>query len=154
MAEDQGYKATIEKEILGGIGKVDVALEKSGTPAIACEISMTTNIGHEFGNIQKCLAAGYEFVVLISSERKILNDATKLAESEFAADALAKAKFLAPEEFLSFLQEQEAHAAGKEERVRGYKVKTKFRTVTDAEKKAKKQIIAKTVLQALKKMKS
>ncbi|MGH8545615.1 MAG: type IV secretory system conjugative DNA transfer family protein, partial [Gammaproteobacteria bacterium] len=36
MGEDKGYKATVEKEILGGIGKVDVALEKDAT-SIACE---------------------------------------------------------------------------------------------------------------------
>ncbi|MDP9114244.1 MAG: hypothetical protein M3O20_11265 [Acidobacteriota bacterium] len=41
-AENRGFAVTVEKSILGGLGLVDVALEKSGR-AIACEISVTTD---------------------------------------------------------------------------------------------------------------
>jgi len=49
-----------------------VTLEKEDRPAIACEISVTTNAEHELANVQKCLAAGFADVVLISSEKKRL----------------------------------------------------------------------------------
>jgi hypothetical protein len=38
--------------------------------------------------------------------------------------------------------------------VRGYNVKVKYNTVNEAEKKARKKVIAETVLQALRKMNS
>jgi hypothetical protein len=67
-AEARGYSVIIEKPILDGLGSVDVALEK-GSRAIACEVSVTTDTQHEIGNVQKCLAAGFQDVILISSER-------------------------------------------------------------------------------------
>ena len=64
--------STVEKPILDGLGSVDVALEK-GSRRIACEVSVTTDPAHEVGNVQKCLAAGFETVVLISSEKKVFD---------------------------------------------------------------------------------
>ncbi len=45
LAEDRGYRATIEQPILGGVGSVDVSLER-GEQRIACEISITTTDEH------------------------------------------------------------------------------------------------------------
>jgi hypothetical protein len=114
IAEDKGYRATIEKEILGGIGKIDVALEKDGTRTIACEISVTTSVEHEIGNLQKCLAVGFEHVVLVSSEKKVLNSAKAAASVQLEAEQAKRLKFFSPEEFFSFLEEEDAMAAGKE----------------------------------------
>jgi hypothetical protein len=47
-AEELGFLAVIEKEILDGDGSIDLSLERPGT-AIACEISVTTSTDHEFG---------------------------------------------------------------------------------------------------------
>jgi hypothetical protein len=69
MSENKGYRATIEKEILGGIGKVDVAFEKDGR-SIACEISITTNLDHELLNLQKCLAGGFEHAISSQPKRR------------------------------------------------------------------------------------
>ena len=153
MAEDKGYRATIEKGVLGGLGDVDVALEKDGK-SIGCEISVTTNVGHELENIQKCLAAGLETVVLVSTEKKTLNKAKDLASESLSEKDMERVRFFTPEEFLSFLEEIEAEGAAKEQTVRGYKVKVKYRPVGEAEKKARKQAIAQTVLQALRRMKT
>ena len=49
----------------------------------------------------------------------------------------ARVRFLTPEEFVSFLEELEAEGAGKEGTVRGYKVKVKYKTVTETEKKTR-----------------
>ena len=53
-----------------------------------------------------------------------------------------------------FLEDVDAKAATKEQTVRGYKVKVKYKAVNETEKKARKKVIAETVLQALRKMKS
>jgi len=128
-------------------------LEKDGTRTIACEISVTTSVEHEIGNLQKCLAVGFEHVVLISPEKKVLNSAKAAASVQLEAEQAKRLKFFSPEEFFSFLEEEDATTAGKEQTVRGYKVKVKYKAVNETEKKARKKVIAETVLQALRKMK-
>jgi hypothetical protein len=71
VGESKGFRATIEKEILGGLGSVDVALEKEGR-SIACEVSVTAGKEQELGNIQKCPATGFETVLVISPEKRNL----------------------------------------------------------------------------------
>jgi len=110
-AESKGYHVTIEKPILDGLGSVDVALEKEGR-SIACEISVTTTVEHEAGNIQKCLAAGFEYVVLVSSEKKTLTKASKVVKAELSKTQVKHVRFLAPDEFFAFVQSLEVAASG------------------------------------------
>lgn len=152
MGEAKGYRATIEKQILGGLGSVDVALEKD-TRAIACEISVTSTVEYELDNIQKCLAAGFEQVILVSAERKTLSKAKEKASASFKAEDFVRVQFLTPEELVSFIEELDAQESGGEENVRGYKVNVNFRSVSENEKKSRKQAIGQTILQALKRMK-
>jgi hypothetical protein len=77
LAEEKGYSATIEKSILDGLGSVDVALEREGS-RIACETTVTTTVEHEIGNVQKCLAAGFEWVVLVAADKKTTTSAKAL----------------------------------------------------------------------------
>jgi excisionase family DNA binding protein len=109
-AEARGYTVAIEKPILDGLGSVDVALEK-GSRAIACEISVTTDPQHEVGNVQKCLAAGFEAVILISSEKKVLTAVRHALVSALSSAQYRQVKFLAPEEAFAFIEGLEAKAA-------------------------------------------
>jgi hypothetical protein len=152
MGQDKGYRATIEKEILGGTGKVDVALERDDV-SIACEISVTTDPEQELGNIQKCLAAGFDHVALISGNKATLNKVRALAKESLPDSDLSRIQFQTSEEFFAFLQELDAKAASKEETVRGYKVRTSFKALNESEKKARKKVIAETILTALRKKK-
>jgi predicted lipid-binding transport protein (Tim44 family) len=83
-----------------------------------------------------------------------LNRVKALAAESVAEKDLARLNFLTAEEFVSYLEELDARAATKEQTVRGYNVKVKYNTVNEAEKKARKKVIAETVLQALRKMNS
>lgn len=150
--EDKDYRVTIEKPILGGVGSVDVALERDGV-RIACEISVTTSVAHELGNIEKCLATDFTHVAFIASEKKVLTRAKKVIGGALSETSFERVQFFAPEDFLLFLEELDAQAASKEETVRGYKVKVKYRPINEEEKKARKQAISKTILQALKRLK-
>ena len=152
LAEDKGFKATIEKAVLGGKGSIDVALESDGQN-IACEISVSTSSDQEFGNIQKCLAAGFETILVISSEKKTLANLREIANSHLKSSEIEHLRFVTVEEFLTFLDEQEANAATKEQTVRGYKVKVKYRALEESEKKTRQQAIAQTILQAMRRMK-
>ena len=109
-AEARGYAVTIEKPILDGLGSVDVALEK-GSRSIACEVSVTTDAEHEIGNVQKCLAAGFEEVILISSEKKLLTSARHALVAALSTAQYRQVKFLTPEEAFSFIESLEAKVA-------------------------------------------
>ena len=106
-AETRGYAVTVEKQILGGLGSVDVALEKGGR-TIACEVSVTTDAEHETGNVQKCLAAGFDEVILISSEKKTLASVRHALVAALSTAQYRQVKFLTPEEAFSFIEGLEA----------------------------------------------
>jgi hypothetical protein len=152
-AHSKGYKTTIEKPILDGMGSVDVVLEKGGI-SIACEITVTTTVDHEVGNIQKCLAAGFSYVVLISSERKVKARAREAVSAALGKDEQEKVRVLSPEDFFEFVESLETQAAGRVETVRGYKVKVQYQPVAEGEQKARKQAISGVILGALKKLKA
>jgi len=102
-AEARGYGVTVEKQILDGLGSVDVALEKGGR-SIACEVSVTTDADHETGNVQKCLAAGFDDVILISSEKKTLTSVRHALVAALSTAQYRQVKFLTPEEAFSFIE--------------------------------------------------
>ena len=151
FAEAGGYLATIEKPILGGTGSVDVSLEKDGRK-IACEVSVTTGEEHEFGNIQKCLAAGYDQVILIASEKKTLKKLRKSVAEKLEAEVSEKVLLLDPEEFIEYMNQLVAEQAGKEETVRGRKVKVQYTPVGEKQKKARRQAVSEVFLQAFKRL--
>ena len=61
--------------------------------------------------------------------------------------------FLQPEELFFYLEKEAASWAGKEERIKGYKVKVQYQPVEDSEKKAKREAVGQVILHALKRMK-
>ena len=151
-AESKGYRATIEKQILDGLGSVDVALEKNSL-SIACEVSIASTPEQELGNIRKCLAAGFAQVVVVSSEKKTLNRAKETISMELAADETARVQFLTPEELFLWIESLDAQSAGTEDTVRGYKVKVQYQAVTDAEKKTRLQAISGVILRTAQRLK-
>lgn len=76
-AESRGYRAIVEKQILGGLGSVDVALEKAGA-SFACEISVTSTPEQELGNIEKCLAGGFDRVFVVFNEKEGCGESERL----------------------------------------------------------------------------
>ena len=153
IAEDRGYKATVEQPALNGQEKIDVALERNGKK-IACEISVTSTVEQEVKNIEKCLAEGYEKVILCSPEKKTLENVRSLISQGLSKSDQAKVLYLQPEELLHHLDEIEAAGQSKEERVRGYRVKVQYTATKEEEKKAKREAVAQVILQAMKRMKS
>lgn len=147
MAEDKGFRAIIEKTLPGG-GSVDVSIERD-EKMIACEISETTSDAHELKNIQKCLAEGYVKVVLCSQEKKFLEKVRVAAEKGLEQSEMEKVLFLQPEELYFLLEEEAAGLSGKDERVKGYRVKTSFSAVREEEKKTKREAVAKVILGAM-----
>ena len=152
IAEEKGFGATIEENMLAGKGNVDVSLKK-GEMKIAVEISVTTTPDHELGNIQKCLAGGYDKVVLLSYEKARIRKIKKFVVSRLEEELLERVLFLLPEEFITFLDQEVAESMQTESTVRGYKVKVNYTSISESEKQERKEAIAKIILQSMKKMK-
>src|SRR5579863_2454180 len=148
-AEAKGYRATVEEPLPSG-GKVDVALRREGH-TLACEISVTTGAEHETGNVEKCLAAGFDEVVLLSLHRGTLGKVRQAVEAKVPEKDRGRLHFMSPEEFFTFLDAPEPEA--KETTVGGYKVKVKYRPAEGEAAARKSKAVSDILLKSLKRMK-
>lgn len=153
LAENLGFRAVIEEPTSDGKGKVDIGLEFSGR-RIACEISLTSKLSHEIGNIRKCLDARYDKVMVCSQDKKTLSSLKKLANSTFNPSEQNRISFLLPQELIFHLEQEVAGIAGSDQKVKGWNVKVNYQTITDDEKAAKREAINKVILQAFQRLKS
>ncbi len=151
MAEEKGYRAIVEQPTPDGLGRVDVGLERDGK-RIACEVSLTSTDKQEFSNIEKCILAGYGKILLCSPEKRNLDKIKTLAMQKLKESDKEKVLFFQPEELFSYLEEEAASGKGKEERVKGYKVKVRYQPVGETEKKAKREAVGQVILQALRRL--
>jgi hypothetical protein len=147
--EAKGYRATVEEPLASG-GKVDVALRREGH-ALACEISVTSSVAQEIGNVEKCLAAGFDEVVLLALNRATLARVREALASRLPPEAASRARCLSPEEFFTFL---DAPAPPPEETmVAGYKVKVKYRPAEGEAASHKSKAVTDLILKSLKRLK-
>jgi hypothetical protein len=129
VAEGFGFRSVIEKEVLDGQGSVDLLLERPGQ-TFACEISITTSIDHEIGNVAKCLKAGFPNVAVICVDEKRLKKIEAAVTGSLGPDLAARVVYCQPDEFIARLQAlppQAPKVPEAPETRRGYKIK---RTVT------------------------
>lgn len=153
IAEERGFKAEVEESVLGGIGIVDVSLEKEGEK-IACEITITTSPAHELENIQKCLAAGYGTVIVLSHEKTQLGKIRQLAAETLDDATKEKICYLSPEELMVFLDEKALQSKEQQKTVRGYKVRVNYKAGEASAQKQRQDAIAKLIVQSMKRMKN
>ena len=149
-AEELGFSANIEKEVLGGKGFVDVSLTL-GEKKIGCEISVSTAIEYEIQNIHKCLAAGYDFVVMVCGQKKRLHNLQTAIYEGIDADLLEKVKLLDPELFLQFLYQLIKKPKEEVKSTRGYRVSTSFLPLSQNDCETKNQAVSKLIASTLNK---
>lgn len=154
VAEGLGYRATVEKTVLDGRGSVDLALEKQER-SIACEISVTTTIDHEVGNVTKCLKAGFEHIAVISGKTERLRQISEAIKMALPGEQSARIEYYLPDEFIAHLQSltledvQKLPANAPEERKRGYRVKRSFVQLTPEEAKAREEAAFKMLAETM-----
>lgn len=148
-ADANGWRATIEKPILDGLGSVDVALEDD-LASVACEITITSTPDHELQNVQKCLAAGFSDVAVISADEKVLKRARNYIAEKVEDKDKRRVHFLTPEDLFAFLSTRSAPAA--EEFVGGYKVAVKLRSDGEEEERTRREAISHVILDAMRRM--
>jgi hypothetical protein len=108
-AEERGFTVELEKVVLDGHGHVDIAIDRNGL-RIACEISVTTSPKHEIDNLCKCLAAGFDYAVLVSSESSTLRLAKKRFVPELTRAQRDRVRFLTPAALAGWLDEVRVEA--------------------------------------------
>ena len=149
LAEERGFRASIEETILDGAGRVDVSLIR-GKSRIACEISVTTNQDHELGNVEKCLAAGYTDVVLVGSNERHIKSLAKFIEENLDEAEQGKVRYIVPERLTEYLDSLGEAPQPTEQTVRGYKVRTVQQVVDPKEAGARRQAISEVIARSLK----
>jgi type IV secretion system coupling TraD/TrwB family protein/type IV secretory system conjugative DNA transfer VirD4/TraG family protein len=140
-AESHGYRATIEEEIPGGRGKVDVAL-RTDDFSLACEISVTSTVAQEIGNALKCLEAGFHEVAILALKRPRLSKIEAALKAKLPPSDLARVHLVSPEELFTMLS---MRPVTKEKVVGGYKVRVR-RTPVDSEEEAARYEALKEVI--------
>ncbi|MBS1618358.1 MAG: type IV secretion system DNA-binding domain-containing protein [Bacteroidetes bacterium] len=149
MAEARGFTAKIEEPTPDG-GRVDVTLERNGK-RIACEIGMTTTADWELHNIEKCIDAGYDLVVAIAKNRNVVKVIEKKIRDSIDNAQLSKVMVIEAEALFEYLDVEIARKPSTETRVKGYRVKVEYGTVSDGESKRKTQARTKVVVDSIKK---
>lgn len=151
-ADGNDWRATVEERILDGLGNVDVALRK-GDRSLACEIGISTSPQHELDNVQKCLAAGFERVLVVSPEKRTIGQLKKLVAANLTEGQADKVSYATPEDLLPFLDVLEAETHSAERTVRGYRVKVRFRPAKPEEREEKRGAVSGVIARAMKRMK-
>ncbi|OIQ64471.1 hypothetical protein GALL_539780 [mine drainage metagenome] len=148
LADERGFRTSIEEVILNGAGRVDVSLVR-GERRIACEISVTTGRDHELGNIEKCLAAGYTEIVLVGSNERHIKSLTKFIDENLEEHERGKVRYALPESLIEYLDSLGEPPLPTEQMVRGYKVRTVQQAVDPKEASARRQAIAGVIARSL-----
>jgi hypothetical protein len=154
-AEKLGYRVTTEKPVLDRAGSVDLALEHPRR-SIAVEITVTTTIDHEVGNVSKCLKAGFPFVAVVSSSETKLRQIQEAIGGALGPEQAARVGYFLPDAFLAHLERLAKEDATvtppppTEQVTRGYKVKRSSRKLTPEELKVKEAAALRLVAEAMK----
>ncbi len=151
LAEERGFRATIEETILDGAGRVDVSLRRDSM-RVACQISITTTKDWELGGIEKSFAAGYTDVVLIGGTERHVKTLSKFIEENLEEKDQGKVRYVTSESMIEFLD-----ALGKPEPtesvVRGYKVRTVQQGSNVSDAAVRRKAITEVIARSMKKTK-
>lgn len=151
-AQGMGYRATIEEQLATG-GQVDVSLRKPQR-TIACEISITTPNANEADNVRKSIAAGYDFVVIISPDSKRIAGLERAIVPTLTKSEQGQVRFFStPDALFGFIEELDAKDANREQTVHGYRVKVSHQVIDKTSKADRTKILAKIVADSLKRNK-
>ena len=148
-AQERGFKAVIEEPVLDGAGKVDVSLCRNDRK-IACEISVTTGKDHELGNIEKCLAAGYQEVLLVTTDERQVKALSQFISGNLEEGVRDKVRYLTPEAAIALFDEIVTGSPPAVQTVRGYKVKVRQSALDPSEVRARRQTVASILARSIK----
>jgi len=147
LAEQQGFKATIESPL--SAGQVDVLLERDDL-RIAVEVSVTTPVAWERENLRKCLAHDFQRVALVLAKSQMTAKRYRDAIVEGLSEAdRARLVLLNPEDLPDFIAALSPTTDALEPVVKGYRVKVSRTDVSPEEVRLRREALARLVAQSL-----
>jgi len=148
-AEELGFRSVIERPVLDGQGSVDLWLERVGQ-SIACEISISTTIDHEVGNVAKCLKAGVPMVAVICLDEERLRKINKGVSGSLGGELASRVKYFQPDPFIVYLKALQTPAPRPTEtQYGGYKIKRSIPKLSAGEQRQKEDIANRIMAEAL-----
>lgn len=135
-AEAKGFRAILEMPVGGGGATVDVGLVRRDLK-VACEISVTTTVDQEIGNIIKSLREGFDIVAMISADERKLASIRIAAEGCLPPEDFSRIQFFIPKQVLAWLDALSEPASAEPDAppVRsGIPVKRKFKAISEKER--------------------
>lgn len=155
VARTLGYYPAREKLTPDG-GKIDVALEH-GKETIACEISFSTTIDHEVGNVAKCLKTGCAHVAVITTSEARLAKIQQAVSVCLPAEEFQRVGFYLPDQFLEYLKSRKpvepAAPAPTEVKLGKYRVKSRASKLTPAEQREREATAIKLMADTMRRKK-
>ena len=127
---------------------MDVVLSR-GEERFGCEISVSTGATHELGNVEKCLAAGFDLVFVVSLRRRFLAEVGKRIDETLTEAERDRVRVVSPEDLLAWLSNEPA----REEAVAGYTVTTRFSGEVDRDQEKRRERLAGVIGRSLKRIK-
>lgn len=156
-ARELGFMAEIERQLTSSSNEAADLVLRKGDLAIAVEISITTTVDHEFGNVKKCLAAGFARVAVVSPSASQLKAIEMAVKAGLGPEVAGQVNYHTPDELIAELRtlaiapvEEASPATSKERTSRGFKVRRHGPELSAAERKSKEDLAVKMMAQAMK----
>ena len=150
-AEELGFRSVIEKQVLDGQGSVDLWLERSGQ-SIACEISISTTIDHEVGNVIKCLKAGVPKVAVICLDEERLRKIGSAVSGSLGAEMAVRVEYFQPDQFVAYLKTVHVEIPKEQTTMRrGYKIKRVISGLSAEQQKDKEAATIRAIADSMRK---
>jgi hypothetical protein len=150
-ADELDFQSLIEKPVLDGQGSVDLWLAR-GALSIACEISISTTIDHEVGNVAKCLKAGIQLVIVICLDDTRLRKIAAGVTGSLGAEMAARVRYFQPDQFIAHLQTLPIEPTEKKPTMRrGYRIKTVISELSPEKQKEKDAAAIRAIADSMRK---
>lgn len=142
LGQDRGFYSVIESPVFDGHGSVDVSLE-GYDKKIAIEVSVTTAGKWEGSNIAKCFSAGYDEVIIISSEGSHLREIEQEVSAEFPNEIIEnRLLFFQIDDLINHLDKIKNNSVDESDTVEGYSVTVGYTEIDPQERKIREDAIA------------
>ena len=151
-----GFFAAVERQLAEKSNEAaDLVLRKSDL-AIAVEITITTTTDHEFGNVRKCLGAGFTRVAVVSPHTERLKAIGEAVNAGLETAQRSRVTYHTPDEFIAELRKlAESTAVAEpatptERTTRGFKVRRHGPNMSPEERKATEEAAVRIIAETMK----
>lgn len=121
-----GFLSEIEAQVKGG--KVDVSLKRDDV-SVAIEVSVSNTPDYEIKNIEKCLEANYNYVLVVSEDTTHL----KSIQVVYGSPNQEKVQFMNIQEAFDFIRNLRQENKPKTEIIKGFRVKTSYENSSEGQ---------------------